>query len=96
MQAVGFSMAVFGLASLVGGCVTTESAVAPNPEPVPTMASAPATETVPIAVTAEGTTATVVVLPSVPTSQTDILAGAKKPCGTVAADAPKFVEPETK
>jgi len=96
MQAVRFSMAVFGLASLLGGCVTTESAVPPNPEPSPTMESAPATETVPIAVTAEGTTATLVVLPSAPNSQTDILAGAKKPCGTVAADAPKFVEPETK
>ena len=24
----------------------------------------------------------------------DILAGAKKPCGTIAADAPKFVDPE--
>ena len=31
----------------------------------------------------------------VPASQgTDILQGAKKPCGTIAADAPKFVTPE--
>ena len=75
------------------GCTTTETATTAHAS----SAATASTESVAVSVSTETTTATRLTTtpPPPPTPAVDVLAGAKKPCGTVAADAPKFVEPET-
>jgi len=87
--ALGVLCAVVALPS----CTTTETATT-------TYASSAATAStgsVAVSVSTETTTATRSTTPTPPSPPAvDVLLDVKKPCGTVAADAPKFVEPETK
>ena len=73
------------------GCATNETAVSTQASSV----SMAATESVAVSVSSETTTVTQATeqTPS-PAKAVDILEEAKKPCGTVAADAPKFTDPE--
>lgn len=91
MNVVRNSMVMLGVASLIGGCATDKPMRTTGPEPTTVMVSVPATATVFVA-------APVVEVAQPPETppQTDILVGAGKPFGTVAADAPKFVEQKSK
>lgn len=75
------------------GCATNETTVRTQAS----SAAVASTESVAVSVS----TATATVSQSTdqkpfPTTAVDILKDEKKPCGTVAADAPKFTEPEEK
>ncbi len=60
-------------------------------------AATASTESVAVSVSTETTATTRSTTPPPPPAPpVDVLSDVKKPCGTVAADAPKFVKPETK
>lgn len=71
--------------------VVPQEAPSTVPQEAPS-AAAVSTESVVVSMPSE----TTVVAPPPPPQMVDILQDVKKPCGTVAADAPKFVKPETK
>jgi len=96
---------VIGLGALcafaaLSGCMTSEAGMT---DPATPAVVGPAESTA-LGVAAETTivmqtTATQVATsssPVAPSPAVDILANMKKPCSAVAADAPKFVTPETK
>ena len=75
------------------GCATVETATTTHAS----SAATASTESVAVSVSTETTIATRSATPPPPPSPpVDVLSDVKKPCGTVAADAPKFVKPETK
>ena len=87
-----FALGVLCAFAVLSGCATTETTTTPHAS----SAAMASTESVAVSVSAETTTATRSTTPPPPTSPAvDVLSDMKKPCGTVAADAPKFVEPET-
>ena len=107
MKAVGFGV-IIGAAVVLSGCATdrvsnpevvstttTETTVATKVVETTTVCSSQVSAPVAVpSATVNSQTAAGCVQP-VPASQgVDILQGAKKPSGTVAADAPKFVTPE--
>ena len=74
------------------GCSTTETATTTHAS----SAAMATTDSVAVSVATETTTATQSTTPPPPPAPAvDVLSDVKKPRGTVAADAPKFVEPET-
>ena len=88
-----FAFVVLCAVVMLSGCATTETTTRTD---VSSAATA-STESVAVNVSTETTTAMRSTTPPSPSSSSvDVLAGMKKPCGTVAADAPKFVEPEAK
>ena len=86
------SLGLLSAFAVCTGCTTTETRTITQSSSAAT-ASAGA---VAVSVSSETTTVSQTTTPPPPPPQTDILAGAKKPCSTVAPDAPKFVDPETK
>jgi len=92
MNIIAYTIGVLCSFATVVGCTTTES------NTINRVSSASAVSTETVAVSATSKTTTVVkhdTTPQVSTLAVDILKDAKKPCGTVAVDAPKFVTPET-
>lgn len=89
-----FAFVVLCAVVMLSGCATTETTTRTD---VSSAATA-STESVAVNVSTETTTAMWSPPQPPPTvaSSVDVLANMKKPCGTVAADAPKFVEPEDK
>ena len=87
-----FALGVMYAVAALPGCTTTETTST-------TYASSAATasaESVAVSVSTETTTVSrSSTQPPAPASAVDVLSDMKKPCGTIAADAPKFVEPET-
>ena len=87
-----FALGMLCAVAALPGCTTTETAST-------TCASSAATasaESVAVSVSTETTTVSrSSTQPPAPASAVDVLSDMKKPCGTIAADAPKFVEPET-
>ena len=94
-----FALGVLCAVSALPGCSTAETATTTTTHA--SSAVTASTESVAVSVSAETTTTTRSMTttpppsPPPPSPAADVLAGAKKPCGTVAADAPKFVKPET-
>lgn len=90
-----FSFVSAALCAMVvlSGCTTTET----NSVSRTSSAAVASTDSIAVSVATETTTTvqTTTPLPN-STPAVDVLSGDKKPCGTVAADAPKFVEPEAK
>lgn len=85
-------VAMFAFTGLVG-CATSETMVSTQ------ALSVAVASTGSVAVSVSSETATVTQSSEQthsPTAAVDILKDAKKPCGTVAADTPKFAEPEKK
>ena len=95
---IGMEKFVFALGALCAvvvlpGCTTTETTMTTHAS----SAAAASTESVSVSVSTATTTATRSTTPPPPPAPAvDVLSDVKKPCGTVAADAPKFVNPETK
>ncbi len=88
-----FAFVVLCAVAALSGCATTETTTQTDAS----SAAMASTESVAVSVSTETTTAMRSTTPPSPSSSSvDVLAGMKKPCGTVAADAPKFVKPETK
>ena len=78
---------------VLSGCTTTET----NSVSRTSSAAVASTDSVAVSVSTETTTTVQTTTPPPnPAPAVDVLSDAKKPCGTVAADAPKFVESETK
>ena len=87
-----FALGVLYAVVVLPGCTTTETDATTQASSV----SSASTESVAVSVATETTTAThSATLPQPASPAVDVLSDMKKPCGTVAADAPKFVEPET-
>lgn len=75
----------------LNGCATNETTVTTHASSV----AVAVTESVAVSVSSETTTVTQATEQTPSSTKTvDILEEAKKPCGTVAADAPKFTDPE--
>lgn len=109
MKALGLGVVIGAMVALSGcgtdrvsepevvSTTTTEAVVATKVVETTTVPSSPVS--VPVVVPAATASAQTAAEcgQRVPASQgTDILQGARKPCGTIAADAPKFVTPEQK
>ena len=78
---------------VLSGCTTTET----NSVSRTSSAAVASTDSIAVSVSTETTTTVQTTTPpSNPAPVVDVLSDAKKPCGTVAADAPKFVVPEAK
>jgi len=93
MEKLVFAFGVLCTAAALSGCTTTETTTTTHAS----SAATASTESVAVSVSTETTTATRSTTPPPPPVQAvDVLSGTKKPCGTVAADAPKFIRPETK
>ena len=87
-----FALGVLCTFAALPGCRTTKTTTTTHASSVATAS----TENVAVSVSTETTTVTRSTTPPPPYLQAvDVLSGAKKPYGTVAADAPKFVKPET-
>ena len=87
------SLGLLSAFAVCTGCTTTETRTITQSSSVATASAG----SVAVSVSSETTTVSQTTTPPPPPPpQTDILAGAKKPCSTVAPDAPKFVDPETK
>ncbi len=94
-----FAFGVLCVFAALPGCTTTETATMTETTTTTHVSSAAtaSAESVAVSVSTETITATRSTTPPLPPAPAvDVLSGAKKPCGTVAADAPKFVGPETK
>ena len=88
-----FVLGVLCAFAALPGCTTTETATTTHAA----SAATASTESIAVSVSTETTTVTRSTTPPPPPApRADILSDAKKPCGTVAPDAPKFVRPETK
>lgn len=88
-----FAFAALCAVAALPGCTTTETTTTTH------ASSAAAASAGSVAVSVSTETATVTrttTPPPPPPPAVDVISGEKKPCGTVAADAPKFVKPETK
>ena len=94
MIGIGKFVLVLGLLcafAVLPGCKTTETTTTTHAA----SAATASTESVAVSVSTETTTTTRSPTPPLPSAPViDVLSGEKKPCGTVAADAPKFVRPE--
>ena len=78
---------------VLSGCTTTETHSVSRAS----SAAVASTESVAVSVSTETTTTVQTTTPPPnPAPVVDVLSDAKKPCGTVAADAPKFIVPEAK
>lgn len=87
------SLGVLCAVAVLSGCVTTETTTTTANASSVAVAS---TESVAVCVSTETTTVTQSTQPPAPLPPAvDVLSDMKKPCGTIAADAPKFVDPET-
>ena len=87
------SLGVLCAVAALPGCSTTETATTTHAS----SAAATSTQSVAVSVSTATTTATrSTTPPPPPPPAADVLSDVKKPCSTVAADAPKFVKPETK
>ena len=87
-----FMLGVLCAFAALPGCTTTEAAATTHAS----SAALASTESVAVSVATETTATTQSTTPSPPPPPAvDVLSDVKKPRGTVAADAPKFVEPET-
>ena len=96
MEKFVFVLGVLCAVAVLPGCRTTETTTTTT---YASSAATASTESVAVSVSTETTTATRSTTPPPPpppAPAVDVLSDAKKPCGTVAADAPKFVKPETK
>ena len=93
MGKLAFGLGVLCAVVALPGCTTTETTTMTHAS----SAATASTETVAVSVSTETTTATRSTTPPPPPAPAvDVLSDVKKPCGTVAADAPKFVENGTK
>lgn len=92
---MGKGIALIGVAcafAAVSGCTTTRSTTVSRAS----SAATASTETVAVSVSTESATVTRSTTPPPPPAPpVDVLSGAKRPCGTVAADAPRFIGNET-
>ena len=86
------SLGLLSAFAVCTGCTTTETRTITQSSSAATASAG----SVAVSVSSETTTVSQTTTPPPPPPQTDILAGAKKPYSTVAPDAPKFVDPETK
>ena len=87
-----FAFGVLCAVAALTGCATTETVTTTHASSAATASAG----SVAVSVSTETTTATRSATPPPPPSPAvDVLSDAKKPCGTVAADAPKFVGHET-
>lgn len=107
MKVLGLNV-VIGVTVVLSGCgtgrvsesevvsvTTTETAIATKIVETTTVSSTPALSLVPVSPMSVNAQPTSGCEQQVPAGQgVDILQGAKRPCGTIAADAPKFVTPE--
>ena len=88
-----FMLGVLCAFAALTGCTTTETTTMTH------LSSAATASTESVAVSVSTETATVTrstTPPPPPAPAVDVLSDVRKPCGTVAADAPKFVRPQTK
>ena len=91
------ALGVLCAVAALSGCRTTKTTTTTTTHAA--SAATASTESVAVSVSTETTTTTATrstTTPPPPAPAVDILSDAKKPCGTVAADAPKLVRPETK
>ena len=88
-----FTLGVLCAVAALPGCTTTETTTTTHAS----SAAMASTESVVVSVSTVTTadTHSTTQTPS-PHPVVDVLSDVKKPCGSVAADAPKFVKPETK
>ena len=100
MIGIGKVVLVLGLLCAfveLSGCKTTETATMTETATTTQASSAATASTASVAVSVSKETTTTTRSPLLPPPSApviDVLSGEKKPCGTVAADAPKFVKPE--
>lgn len=92
VEMLAVALGVLCAVAVLPGCTTAET----ETTTYASSAATASTESVAVSVSTETTTATrSTTPPPSPSPAVDVLPDIKKPCGTVAADAPKFVEPET-
>ena len=88
-----FALGVLCAIAALPGCKTTETTMTSHASSV----AAASAGSVAVSVSTEAATVTRTAAPPPPSPPpaVDVISGEKKPCGTVAPDAPKFVELET-
>ena len=86
-----FALGMLCVVAALPGCATTETTSTTHASSAATASA----ESVAVSVSTETTTVSrQSTQPPATASAVDILSDMKKPCGAIAADAPKFVEPE--